>query len=172
MLPPCLPADCGYPSHARSTSHARVEPFCTHGLFRRCPAPRDAGRMPICFRHPSERSATVPGLGRCRQRSPCGTSRMNSAASSEVRPRNMTRCAASTAGSIPRRVCRPSSVICNSRARLSRLLGTAHQQALLHQPVHHPGDGRPIIGNQSGEGRLIDSRIASRRRQAPRIERA
>ena len=34
----------------------------------------------------------------------------------------MIRCAASTAGVIPRKVRRPSSVICNSRARLSRLL--------------------------------------------------
>ena len=46
-------------------------------------------------------------------------SRMSVAASALDRPPNMIRCAASTAGSIPSRVRRPSSVICNAWARLS-----------------------------------------------------
>ena len=71
----------------------------------------------------------------------------------------MVRCAASTAGVIPRSVRFPASVICNSRARLSRLVAVAHQQAFLHQPIDHPGDGGSVIGNQSGKRYLIDPRI-------------
>ena len=73
----------------------------------------------------------------------------------------MVRCAASTAGVMPRR---------NSPSRFGDLqfarapvpaAFVARHQSLLHQPVDDPGDGGAVEGNQSGKGHLIEPGIGA-----------